>query len=95
MEFNKNTALTFQNMELDRMFNHIRHAANQGILPNNERVENANILIELADAINLISVYMADELDGGSHPNYAHEKLDKARRRIEWAVNVYKSKMNQ
>lgn len=95
MEFNKDTALFFQNMELDKMFSHIRRAANQGALPSEERVENANILIELADAINLIAVYIADELDGGSHPNYAHEKLDAARRRVKWAVDVYANMKNQ
>ena len=95
MEFNKDTVLFFQNMELDKMFSHIRRAANQGALPTEERVENANVLIELADAIQLISVYMADELDGGSHPNYAYEKLDAARRRVLWAVNVYKDRKNQ
>ena len=95
MEFNQDTALFFQNMELDKMFSHIRRAANQGALPNEERVNNANILIELADAIQLISVYMADELDGGAHPDYAYEKLDGACRRVLWAVNIYKDRKNQ
>ena len=95
MEFNKDTALLFQNMELDKMFSHIRRAANQGVLPSEERINNADILIELADAIQLISVYMADELDGGSNPNYAYEKLEGARRRVKWAVRVYEDRKNQ
>ena len=95
MEFNKDSALFFQNIELDEMFTHIRRAANQGALPSGERVENANILIELADAIQLISVYMKDELDGGAHPNYAYEKLDGARRRVKWAVRVYEDRKNR
>jgi|LGVE01.1.fsa_nt_gb hypothetical protein len=69
----------------DAMITVLRTVYHQTQKPMEDRVPRARVLIELLDAVNHISMYMKDELNQGSHPNYAREKLLAAKQRLDWA----------